>query len=183
MDSHTHPTELLAALAAGDEEALDLLVPHVYDEIRRIAHRERARRTGGETLRTTALVNEAYLKIAGGSARVEDRAHFMALAATVVRHLLIDEARRKQSLKRGGGWREISVAVVETDGPDPLDVLALDAAMTRLAEHDERLARVVECRYFGGMTVEETAAALGLSPRSVDRAWRKAKAWLYQEIK
>ena len=183
MDRSTPTTELLTALRAGDPGALDVLIPRVYEEIRRIAHRERARRGSGETLRTTALINEAYLKLVDQSeVEVHDRAHFLALAATVVRHLIIDDARRRGSKKRGGGWQQVSLAAVADSAPNRHDLLALDDALRRLAAFDERLAKVVECRYFGGLTIEETATALGLSPRSVDRAWKKARAWLYREV-
>lgn len=146
MPSTEATTELLLALRKGDRQALDRFMPRVYDELHRIAHRELARVGGGGTLRTTGLVHEAYLKLVDQTrVQVEDRAHFLALAAT-------DELVR------------------------------LDDALQRLERFDERLRKVVECRFFGGMTVEATAAALEVAPRTVDRAWKKSKAWLYREI-
>lgn len=177
-------TDLLLALREGDGRALDDLMPRVYDELRRAAHRELGRRGGPATLRTTGLVHEAYLKLVDQSrVDVADRAHFLALAATAMRHILIDYARKRRTRKRGGGWRRISL-----DQPLPAaesrldDMIELDDALQRLGRFDERLFKVVECRFFGGMSVRETAVALGLAPRTVDRAWQKARAWLYREM-
>ena len=184
MASPADTTDLLLALRRGESrDALAELMPRVYDEIRRIAHRERARRGAGETLRTTALVNEAYLKLVDQSRiDVGDRAHFLALAARAMRHIVIDYARRRDSQKRGGGWVEVSLGRVAAPVKEREELITLDAALSRLEHFDERLCRVVECRYFGGMTVQEAALALGVSPRTVDRAWQKARAWLYREI-
>ena len=182
--SSDQTTSLLLAFRRGDRRALDRLVPHLYDELHRVAHRELARRRSGTSMRTTELLHEAYLKLVDG-ARVsaEDRAHFMALAATTMRHIIIDEARRAGTRKRGGGWSRIPlddrVLAVETRLDE---ILQLDEALARLERFDARMRRVVECRFFGGMTVDETAAALDLSPRTVDRAWQKARAWLLREI-
>jgi RNA polymerase sigma factor (TIGR02999 family) len=177
-------TQLLLDLREGDRGALDRLVPRVYDELHRIAHRELARRGAGRTLRTTGLVHEAYLKLVDGSrVEVDDRAHFLALAATAMRHIIIDHARKVQAHKRGGDWRRISLDDALPVSEDRLEeMIELDEALKRLERFDERLCKVVECRFFGGLTVEETAAALGVSPRTVDRSWEKAKAWLYREI-
>lgn len=177
-------TELLLALRDGDRRALDRLVPQVYDELHRMAHRELARRGGRATLRTTGLLHEAYLKLVDSTrVQVDDRAHFFALAATAMRHIVIDHARARRTQKRGGSWRRVSFDDGLADPEKRFDeALELDDALRRLERFDERLCRVVECRFFGGMTVEETAAALGVAPRTVDRAWQKAKAWLYREI-
>lgn len=177
-------TELLLALRRGDRQALDRLVPRVYQELHAIAHRELARRGRPNTLGTTGLVHEVYLKLVD-QARVDvaDRAHFLALAATAMRHILIDYARRQRTLKRGGSWQRVSLDGASVTSDDRLqDLLDLDDALKRLERFDTRLCKVVECRFFGGMTVEETAVALEISPRTVDRAWQKAKAWLYREI-
>ncbi len=178
-------TQLLRALRQGEDGALDRLTPRVYDELLRIAHRELSRRDGvGETLGTTALVHEAYIKLVDQSrVDVADRAHFMALAAKAMRHIVIDYARKQQSQKRGGGWRRISLAEAVTPSGERLEeIIELDEALSRLERLDGRLCKVVECRFFGGMTVAETATALGIAPRTVDRAWQRAKAWLYREI-
>lgn len=184
MASADDTTELLLALREGDRQALDRLIPRVYDELHRIAHRELARRGGGGTLRTTGLVHEVYLKLVDQSrVEVADRAHFLALAATAMRHIVIDYARARRTQKRGGGWRRISL---DDDVPASEErfgeMIELDDALKRLERFDERLCKVVECRFFGGMSVKETALALGIAPRTVDRAWQKAKAWLYREI-
>ena len=177
-------TELVLALRAGDRGALDRLMPRVYDELRLIAHRELARRGGRGTLCTTGLLHEVYLKLVNQArVDVEGRSHFFALAATAMRHVLIDYARERATKKRGGEWRRISLDGEVPAGEDRFDeLIELDDALERLKGFDDRLCSVVECRFFGGMTVPETATALGLSPRSVDRAWQKAKAWLYREM-
>jgi RNA polymerase sigma factor (TIGR02999 family) len=177
-------TGLLLALRNGNRRALDRLVPHVYDELHRIAHRELARWGGGGILRTTGLVHEAYLKLVDRSrVEVDDRAHFLALAATAMRHIVIDYARKRGAGKRGGGWRRVPLDErVPAREQWLAEILDLDDALRRLERFDERLSRVVECRAFAGMNVDETASALGVSPRTADRAWKKAKAWLYREI-
>lgn len=177
-------TELLLALREGEHGALDRLVPHVYDELHRIAHRELSRRGSGGTLCTTGLLHEAYLKLVDQtSVEVEDRAHFLALAATAMRHIVIDYARSKRTRKRGGGWRRVSLDDAVPASEERFDeMVELDEALGRLERFDRRLCKVVECRFFGGMTVAETATALGVAPRTVDRAWQKAKAWLYREM-
>lgn len=178
-------TQLLQALRRGDSGALDRLTPRVYDELRRIAHRELTRRgAAGETLRTTALVHEAYVKLVDGTrVDVEDRAHFMALAAKAMRHIVIDYARKQRTQKRGGDWWRISLDEAVTPSRERLEeIIELDEALGRLERFDRRLCQVVECRFFGGMTVKETATVLGVAPRTVDRAWQRAKAWLYREM-
>jgi RNA polymerase sigma factor (TIGR02999 family) len=164
---------------------LDELFPVVYDELRRVAHRALARERADHTLTTTALVHEAYLRLAAqDAARWNDRSHFLALAATAMRRVLVDYARRQKRLKRGGDLR----AVTFTDAMQLADeradaLLALDDALARLARLSERLAGVVECRFFGGMTAEETAEALQITTRTVERDWRKARGWLYDELR
>lgn len=168
----------------GQAVALDALVPLVYQELRRTAHRELARRRTGETLDTSALVHEAYIKLARpGPVSWNDTSHFFAVAATAMRHIIVDYALKQRTSKRGGGRRQVSLderRVMPDEQTE--DLLALDAALERLARFDARLSRVVECRYFGGLTVPETAAALGRSPRTIDRDWQKAKAWLFREL-
>ena len=168
----------------GDRDALDRLLPLVYDELRRIAHRELQRERSDHTLSTTEVVHEAYLKLLD-HARVgpDERVRFLAVASTAIRRALIEYARRRDAAKRGGGLRPLTLdeaAIACAEGSDQL--LALDAALTRLATLDERLSRVVECRYFGGLTEEQTALALGVTSRTVRRDWVKAKAWLYREL-
>jgi RNA polymerase sigma factor (TIGR02999 family) len=176
-------TRLLVELREGDRSALDRLVPRLYDELHRIAHRELARRGGG-VLRTTGLVHEAYLKLVDGKqVDAEDRAHFLALAATAMRHIVVDQARRLHARKRGGGLRRVPLDDDVASSDEHLEeIIEIDDALKRLEHLDDRLRTVVECRVFAGMTVAETAAAMGTSPRSVDRTWRRAKAWLHREI-
>ena len=184
MASVPDTSDLLTALRSGDDSALDAVFPRVYEELRRIAHRELSRYRPGRTLQTTGLVHEAYLKLLGQEKiHAEDRGQFLALAATAMRHIVIDYARRRRAKKRGGSWERVSLGrgiAVEDDLMDEL--IELDAALERLKRFDERLFAVVECRYFGGLTVRETALALDMAPRTVDRVWQKAKAWLYREM-
>jgi RNA polymerase sigma factor (TIGR02999 family) len=168
----------------GDKHALGHLTSRVYEELRHLARRELARGTAFPTLRTTGLVHEAYLKLVDQTrVRVDDRPHFLALAATAMRHIVIDHARSRQTQKRGGGWQRVTLdEAASTPSLRPSQIIALDEAMQRLERYDRRLCKVVECRFFGGMTVRETASALTLAPRTVDRDWQKAKAWLYREM-
>jgi RNA polymerase sigma factor (TIGR02999 family) len=184
MDTGHQITRLLQELRAGDASALDRLLPLVYDELRQIAHRQRRVQPGSGTIDTTALVHEAYLKLVGHSAGDSaSRAHFFAIAARAMRQILIDQARKHGTLKRGGMWKRVTlddgVAAVEQQA-DLL--LALDDALARLAQFNERLSRIVECRFFGGLTEQETATALDLSERTVRRDWLKARLWLYGEL-
>jgi len=180
-------TRLLAAAGRGDERALDRLVPLVYDELRGIAARRMAAERNGHTLTTTALVHEAYLELAGLD-RIEwkNRAQFFAIAARLMRRILVDHAVRRGAQKRGGDRTRVTldrVAGALAVGPEhDADLLALDDALARLEDEDGRLARVVECRFFGGMTIEETAAALEISPATVKRDWALARAWLNREL-
>ena len=176
-------TDLLEAFEAGNRDALDRLMPVVYAELRQIAHRELQRERIDHTLSTTEVVHEAYLKLLDhGAVPAGEQVRFFAIASTAVRRALIEHARRRDAAKRGGGQRPLTLdEEIAAAGSDHV-LLSLDDALTRLAELDERLARVVECRYFGGLTEEETAAALGVTSRTVRRDWVKAKAWLYREL-
>ena len=185
----TTVSRLVAALANGDPQALDTLFPIVYDEIHALAHRQRMRWRGDDTLNTTALVHEAWIRLADRERLgVEGRSHFMALAAVAMRRILINYAESRRTLKRGGDVRQVSLSNVQVADPDGLsgtdaDILvALDAALSELAGVHERQASIVECRFFGGMTVEETAEALDVSPRTVKRDWAVAQAWLHNRV-
>lgn len=184
MQGDADITGQLLAWRAGDTGALDRLVPLVYNELRRIAHRELRRENPGHTLDTTALVHEAYLKLVDQS-RVEwaDRSHFFAVAAQAMRRVLVDYARRYRAEKRGGALRRVSLTDVALAAEQRADtLLALDEALNNLAALDQRLARAVECRFFGGMTEEETAEALGITARTLRRDWTKAKGWLHRAL-
>jgi len=184
-------TDALAALRAGDAGAMDRLVPLVYEELARIAHRQLGLEVTGHTLSTTALVHEAYLRLVDQTrAQWADRAQFFGVAAHSMRRVLVDHARRHRAARRGGMHRrDVSLDALDaTDAAslaagDRADILvALDEALERLAALDARQARVVECRFFGGLTETETAEALGVTPRTVARDWVKARGWLYQEL-
>lgn len=179
-------TQLLVAWREGDQNALDDLLPLVYDELRRIARRYLSREVPGHTLQATALVNEAYLRLANQQKLDwQNRAHFFAVSSRVMRHLLVDHARSYQYAKRGGGAIQVTLdaaADVAAADHEIADVLALDEALTRLAKFDARKAQIVEMRYFGGLSVEETAAVLNVSDITIKREWTKAKAWLYREL-
>jgi RNA polymerase sigma factor (TIGR02999 family) len=177
-------TQLLAKVGAGNQAAFDEVFPLVYAELRRIAAREMRREKPGRTLQTTALVHEAYLRLLkDASLSFENRAHFLGIAAHAMREILIEHARARSARKRGGGAVRITLDDLVAPVPSPsIDVLALDEALQRLARLDERHARVVELRYFGGLSVEETAVALELSPATVKRAWTIARAWLFREL-
>lgn len=183
-------TEALVALREGDPGAMDRLMPLVYEQLRRIAHRQLGSEPTGHTLSTTGLVHEAYLKLVDQTrAQWQDRAQFFAIAAGAMRRILVDYARRHRAARRGGGpegappipvsLEDVEIAVAERAA----EIVALDEALERLARMDARAARVVECRFFGGLTETETAAALGVSQRTVAREWVAAKAWLHQEVR
>jgi RNA polymerase sigma factor (TIGR02999 family) len=179
-------TGLLLAWGRGDRSAADRLVPAVYEELRRQAERAMRREGSEHTLQATALVHESYLRLVD-QRRVEwrNRAHFFAIAATVMRRILVDHARARLTAKRGGGVAPITLAGAEHGGPqetDDVDLLALHEALERLAALDPDQARLVELRYFGGLTIEETAAALDVSPATVKREWALARAWLRREL-
>ncbi|MDQ3136846.1 MAG: sigma-70 family RNA polymerase sigma factor [Gemmatimonadota bacterium] len=184
MDGQRDITALLADWQRGDAGAVDRILPLVYDELRRIAHRQLRVERPGHTLSTTALVHEAYIKLVDQTrAQWADRGHFLAVAAGAMRRILVDYARRDQAAKRGGGQHPVTFDDALSLTEDRADTLvAVDEALTRLAALDERLSRVVECRFFGGLTEEETATALQVTARTVRRDWVKAKGWLYQEL-
>jgi RNA polymerase sigma factor (TIGR02999 family) len=183
-NSKQEVTQLLLAWRNGDREAFDRLVPIVYDELRRLAHRYIAKKLAGRTLQTTDLVNEAYLRMVGQDQIAwHNRAHFFAVAAQVMRSLLVDRARSRQAAKRGGGGRQVSLDEAAVIVPErDVNILALNEALERLAAFDSRKLRIVELRYFGGLSVEETAEVMSLSPITIKREWLKAKAWLYSEL-
>ncbi|MBS1792126.1 MAG: sigma-70 family RNA polymerase sigma factor [Acidobacteria bacterium] len=177
-------TQLLLAWSEGDETAQEKLVPLVYEELRRLAKRYMARERGDHTLQTTALVNEAYLRlIKTKDMRWQSRAHFFAVSANVMRRILVDLARERGNLKRGGGARQVSLDEAMIVAPERgADLLALDEAMDRLAALNARQSRVVELRYFGGLSEEEVAEVLKVSLRTVQSDWRLARTWLYREL-
>ena len=179
-------TELLRSWARGDQSALDRLVPLVHDELHRLAHRCMRQEQAGHTLQTTALVDEAYLRLVDAdNVRWEDRTHFFAIAATVMRRILVDFARARRAKKREAIVLKAPVDLerLQVAAPQPdADIVALDDALQSLAVFDARGARVVELRYFGGLSIEETAEVLGVSPRTVKRDWAAARAWLMGEL-
>ena len=178
-------TQLLKDFRSGHSEAGELLLPRIYDQLHEIAHRELIRRRPGDTINTTALVNEAYIRLAGpGPTSWNDRAHFFAVASKAMRRILIDHARKRKTAKHGGGYHRIPLDEQRVSPTEQArELLDLDEALERLAALNPRLSQVVECRFFGGLTVPETAAALGCSARTVDRDWQKARAWLYRELR
>lgn len=177
-------TKLLRAWSQGDNAALDELYQIVYGELRRLAHRYMSRETAGHTLQTTALVNEAYLRLADAKdMNWQDRAHFFAVSANVMRRILIDEARARRAERRGGDNLTIALdEALDVGNGEDLDLIALDLALQGLARINHRQSQVVELRYFGGLSVEETAEVLKVSADTVMRDWRFAKAWLKREM-
>jgi RNA polymerase sigma factor (TIGR02999 family) len=183
---------LLRELRAGNQAAFGDLLPLVYEELRRLAERQRSRWQGDETLNTTALVHEAYLKLADQSApEWQNRSHFLGVASTAMRQILIDYAKRKCTAKRGGGrphvpLHELEAALGQGEASADLGdeiLVALDEALHRLQQWNPRQMRIVECRFFGAMSVEDTAEALGISPATVKRGWSLAQSWLYRDLK
>jgi RNA polymerase sigma factor (TIGR02999 family) len=177
-------TQLLAEIRSGDQETIERLIPIVYEELRRLAGHYMRQERPDHTLQATALVHEAYLRLVGQQSRDwQNRAHFFAVAAQVMRNLLVDHARARQRDKRGGGH------LIRLDDAPPLvaaesdDLLAIDGALASLSKIAPRPARIVELRYFGGLSVEEIAVVLGISDRTVRREWQMAKAWLYAEVR
>jgi RNA polymerase sigma factor (TIGR02999 family) len=176
-------TQLLVRWKTGDSSALEALLPFVYDELRKLARHYLASERPGHTLQSTALVHETYLRLIGQSpGAIENRAHFFGIAARLMRQILVDHARARQASKRDAG------CVVTLDESfnilknQPLDLVALDDALTELARLDERQARIVELRFFTGLSVEDTALALDISPATVKRSWTAARLWLYREL-
>jgi RNA polymerase sigma factor (TIGR02999 family) len=176
-------SELLVDWANQDPAARERLVPVVYDELRRLARHYMRGERAGHTLQTTALVNEVYLRLAGiDKLQWRDRAHFFAMAATLMRRVLVDYARQRGREKRGGGVTVTSLDAHEIAAQPAVDVIALDQALERLSSVDPQQSRVVELRFFAGLSVEETAEALGISPATVKRDWATAKLWLLHEL-
>lgn len=177
-------TQLLANWRNGDEAARDELIPLVYDELHRLAKSYLSRERHNHTFQATSLVNEAYLRLARQTPiEWQSRAHFFGIAAQVMRHLLVDYARARQFAKRGGGALQITLDEATAVAPETsIEFIALHEALNKLARLDERKARIVELRYFGGLSADETAEVMGLSEITIKREWLKAKAWLYQEM-
>jgi RNA polymerase sigma-70 factor (ECF subfamily) len=176
-------TRLLIDWSKGDQAALDELIPLVHAELRRIARHYMARENPGHTLQTSALINEAYIRLVDQNMPWQNRAHFYGVAAQVMRHILIDHARRHRYAKRGGGARKVPLdeaMIVNDKRADEL--VALDDALKVLATLDPRKSQIIELRFFGGLSIEETAEVLTISPITVTREWRSAKAWLRREI-
>jgi RNA polymerase sigma factor (TIGR02999 family) len=178
-------TQILHAIAKGDPDAASQLLPLVYDELRKLAAQKLAGETPGQTLQPTALVHEAYLRLVGKDEEQhwDSRGHFFAAAAEAMRRILVDNARQKASLKRGGDRDRMDVVDSLLAAPEPReDLVALDAALTRLAETDKQAAELVQLRYFAGLPIREVAEILGIAPRTADRLWAFARAWLVKEI-
>ena len=178
-------TLLLADLQAGNRSAESRLIPLVYNELRRVAGRYMRGERAGHTLQPTALVHEAYLRLIGQrDVAWQNRSHFYAVAARLMRNVLVDHARARQAHKRGGQERKVTFdEALELAGGESTDLLALDEALTRLAQRDPRQARIVELRFFGGLSEKEAAEVLRISVRTVKRDWAVARAWLYREIR
>jgi RNA polymerase sigma factor (TIGR02999 family) len=178
-------TQMLREWSNGNRGGFEALLPLVYAELRRQASHYLRRERAGHTLQTTALIHEAYLKLVDQRAvNWQNRAHFFGITAQMMRRILVDYAKARHREKRGGIGENLPLeqAALVVSGENSIDLVALDEALTRLSEFDERHARIVELRYFGGLSIEETAEALGISPATVKSDWKSAKAWLYQEI-
>lgn len=184
MDVPEEVTRLLADLSAGKEGVSEKLIPLVYDELRSIASRYMRQERADHTLQTTALVHEAYIRLSGGQEMEwNSRAHFFGIAAQTMRRILIDYARKRSTDKKGGGWRRESLEEADVFIGEPsLDLIALNTALDQLSDIDPKMVRVVELRFFGGLSVEETAKVLSISTRTVKQDWRLAKAWLQQQM-
>lgn len=177
-------TQLLARWSGGDKEALDQLMPLVYGELRRLANYHLMREKPGHTLQSTALVHEAFLRLIDQrNVQWQNRAHFFGVAAQMIRRILVDHARAHQTAKRGGGAPTVAIDdALQISKKRDLDVVALDDALNSLATLDPQQGRIVELRFFAGLTIEETAEVIGISPATVKRDWNTAKAWLYREL-
>ena len=181
---HADVTALLSAWSAGDPSALDRLIPLVYDELRAIASRALRDERGSVTLQTTVLIHEAYLRLAGAEVGWEGRRHFLAVAARTMRRVLVDHARSRERVKRGGGVIAVTLGDPAGEaGPDPIDIIAIDRALEELEALDERKARLVELHYFAGLSYEDAAVLLGVSPVTVHRDLRFARTWLHARLK
>jgi RNA polymerase sigma factor (TIGR02999 family) len=184
LSSRRDITNLLRELSAGKKGAEEELLPLLYDELRALARYYMRDERTGHTLQTTALVHEAYLRMGGRKDEAfENRAHYMRVAAQAMRRVLIDHARKKKTSKEGGGWhRQVFEKAEELSINTSVDLISLDSALEKLGNMDEQLAQIVELRFFGGLTIEETAQVLSVSPRTVKYDWRMAKAWLKEEM-
>lgn len=179
-------TRLLSAIEAGETEASERLLPLVYEELRRLAARQLAQQPAGQTLQATGLVHEAYLRLVDADEvrQWNGRGHFFVAAAEAMRRIVIESVRRKRSLKRGRDFKRRDIEVIEIAVPEPShDLLALDEALDRLAAVDPDAARLVQLRYFTGLSIDESATALGVSPRTADRLWSYARAFLLKELR
>lgn len=174
-------TELLQRWRAGEQGALDALMPLVYEELRRVAHNRLQGERADHTLQSTAMVHEAYLRLVGGAGQFENREHFFAVAAQLMRQILVDYGRKNRSLKRDGGIKLAFDEAVKIPDKD-VDVVDLDDALRELSRLDARQARIVELRFFGGLSIDETAEVLALSHSTVERSWASARAWLYRQM-
>lgn len=184
LPSSPEVTALLRSWSQGDERALEQLVPLVHTELHRLAHAYMSRERDGHTLQTTALINEAFLRLAkSGNTQWQDRAHFFGISASIMRRILVDFARSRLNQKRGGGARRLALEDVVIPDLTRPDVVALDDALSTLASLDERKAKIVELRFFGGLTTEETAEVLHISTATVTREWSLARVWLLRELK
>ena len=183
-DSHPNPTELLRAWSQGDKSAFDQLIPLVYRELHALANRQMRQERGDHTLQTTALINEAYVRLIDvNQIEWQSRAHFLAIAARTMRRILVDFARRRDRQKRGGDVTQVTLDEALDVGYDRgAHLVSVDDALTALGAFDARMSEVVELRFFGGLTVEETADVLQVSPATVMRDWKTAKAWLVREL-
>ncbi len=182
-DDKNNISELLSAINRGEEGSLERLVEAVYPDLKRLAHFQLAHERPGHTLNTTAIVHEAFVRLAAGDGKWNDRSHFLRAAAIVMRRLLVDHARKKRAEKRGAGQSALTLDDdrYATDD-DSLAVLALDNALKEIAEIDPRLEQIIECRYFAGLSVNDTAEALGMAVRTVERDWQRAKAYLLRAM-
>lgn len=184
-DSSPQPVSvLLSKWRAGDQEALQALIPLVYDELRRIAQHHLRQERSDHTLQSTALVHEAYLRLTKqGPANIAHRAHFLAVASQLMRQILVDHARGHRAAKRGGGLKLELDEAISAQKPQNVDLIALDDALNELAQLDPQQGRIVELRFFGGLSIDETAEVVGISPTTVKREWATARAWLRREVR
>jgi RNA polymerase sigma factor (TIGR02999 family) len=185
LDRMSDVTQILTAIEQGDPHAAAQLLPLVYDELRRLAAQKLAQERPGQTLQATALVHEAYLRLVGGTPEQSwaNRKHFLAAAAEAMRRILVENARRKNRHKRGGGRERVDLEILDVPAPQPDDeLLALDEALTRLSQVDPTAAELVKLRYFAGLPIPQAAEILGIAPRSADRLWAYARAWLREDL-
>jgi RNA polymerase sigma factor (TIGR02999 family) len=182
MDASGQVTQLLLDWRDGDRAALDRLMPIVEAELRRLARNYMRRERPDHTLQTSALINEAYLRLVGRDVAWQNRAHFFGIAARLMRQVLVDHARAQHNLKRGGNQLRVSLTEAAEVSPQAVELIALDEALDQLAALDEQQSRIIELRYFSGLTIEETADVLQISTATVEREWRSARVWLRQQM-